>query len=299
MAQVVTVGEGMLELSGGADHWRLANAGDVLNTTIQLARLGHKVAFLTAVGTDPFSDSMLEQWQAEQVDTSLVLRNPLRRPGLYAVTTAPDGERSFTYWRETSAARTVFDLPGTASAVEFAARCDLLFFSLISLAILPLAGRRALLDLAARVRASGGEVAFDGNYRPALWPDVEQAITTREAAISLASIGLPTLDDEQALCGPSACASIAERWTRLGCSEVVVKLGPKGCMIPGGAIVPPPKVLVPVDTSGAGDAFDAGYLSARLLGASPSEAARRGHDLAGWAIMHRGAVPPVMAQESP
>jgi 2-dehydro-3-deoxygluconokinase len=50
--------------------------------------------------------------------------------------------------------------------------------------------------------------------------------------------------------------------------------------------------LSPVDTSGAGDAFNAGYLHARLSGATPTEAANEGHRLAGWVVMRPGAIPP-------
>jgi 2-dehydro-3-deoxygluconokinase len=50
--------------------------------------------------------------------------------------------------------------------------------------------------------------------------------------------------------------------------------------------------LPPLDTSGAGDAFNAGYLQARLRGADPKEAALAGHSLAGWVIQRAGAIPP-------
>jgi len=71
----------------------------------------------------------------------------------------------------------------------------------------------------------------------------------------------------------------------------VVKLGAGGCLLPDGAILPPPRVLTPIDTSGAGDAFNGGYLSARLNGMSVADAASAGHDLAGWCVMRPGAIP--------
>lgn len=291
MARVVIVGEGMLELTGDGAQWRLGYGGDTLNTAIHLARLGHEVAYFTALGRDPQSARLRANWREEGLDTALILEHPTRGPGLYAIATDAAGERRFTYWRSESAARELFALPGAAAAVEQAACADLLVFSLISLAILPPEGRARLLALATEVRARGGKVAFDGNYRARLWGSVKDARAARDAAIACADIGLPTLEDETALSGQATADAVAAHWRGLGCAEVVVKLGAAGCRLPDGALLPPPQVLRPVDTSGAGDAFDAGYLAARLDGASIADAARAGHARAGWTIMRPGAIP--------
>ena len=290
MARIVACGEAMLELSREGSGWRLGHGGDVLNMAIHLARAGHDAALLTALGNDAFAAGMTAAWQAEGLDCSLVLSHSARTTGLYAIEVDAHGERSFTYWRDTSAAREMFALPAMTGARARVAGADLLVFSLISLAVLPDAGREALLALAGEVRASGGRVAFDGNYRARLWPSVVEARHWRDRAIALADIGLPTLDDESAL-GLSDAEAVARHWQGLGCAETVVKLGAEGCRLPDGALLAPPDRLQPVDTSGAGDAFDAGYLAARLDGAAPREAALAGHALAGWTIMRPGACP--------
>lgn len=292
MSRVVCAGEGMLELSREGDGWRLGYGGDTLNTAVHLARMGHEVSFLTAVGGDAMSRRMTRQWSDEGLDLSMVLSHPDRQSGLYAIDTDAAGERTFTYWRETSAAREVFALPEINDVMSACAGADLLYFSLISLAILPPQHRPRLLELASLVRERGGLVAFDGNYRPRLWADPKDAAAARDAALACADIGLPTLDDEAALSGAESAAQVAEQWRTRGCEEVVVKLGEEGCLLPDGTIAPPPTRLQPLDTSGAGDAFSAGYLSSRLHGGSPTEAARRGHELAGWTVMRRGAIPP-------
>lgn len=295
MARIVCCGEGMLELARDradrGNSWNLGHGGDTLNTAIHLARAGHAVAYLTALGSDPFSDRLRQAWQAEGIDTSLVLTHPTRQPGLYAIVTDDNGERSFVYWRQDSAARAMFALPQSDEARTRAAQADLLFFSLITLAILPPDGREQLLALAREIRANGGQVAFDGNYRAALWDDPKQACAMRDAAIGCADIGLPTLEDEAALAGSPDEDSVFAHWSGLGCGETIVKLGPRGCRLPCAATIAPAAALTPVDTSGAGDAFNAGYLDARLHGAEPAEAARAGHALAGWTIMRPGAIP--------
>ena len=289
--RLVLIGEAMLELSQAGEGWRLGHGGDTLNTAIHLARAGHDVAYLTALGADPFSAGLRAACATEGLDTSLMLTHPARTAGLYAITTDAVGERSFTYWRDTSAVRGLFDLPEIDAALEQAGGADLLVFSLISLAVLPPPAQSRLLELAREVRSKGGQVAFDGNYRPRLWINAAEARAARDAAISVANIGLPTLEDEAALSGETDADAVAAHWQGLGCRETVVKLGPGGCRLPDGTISRPVAVLSPVDTSGAGDAFNAGYLGARVKGASEAEAAVAGHALAGWTIMRRGAIP--------
>ena len=291
MARIVCIGEAMLELSRAGDAWNLGYGGDTLNTAIHLARQGHDVACLTAIGGDPLSADLKTRWAAEGIDTSLILTHPTRSTGLYAISTNAAGERSFSYWRDTSAAREMFALDAVNEAMKNAERADLLVFSLISLAILPSEGRKRLLDLASRVRANGGKVAFDGNYRPRLWASLQEARTARDAAIACADIGLPTLEDELLLSGERDIDAVARHWTGLGCGETIIKLGAQGCRLPDGSTLPPPQILQPIDTSGAGDAFNGGYLAGRMNGANVEDAALAGHRLAGWCVMRRGAIP--------
>jgi 2-dehydro-3-deoxygluconokinase len=293
MARITLVGEGMVELSRpGAEGWRLGYGGDTLNTAIHLARLGDDVRYLTALGDDPFSQELRGAWAAEGIDPALLLTAPGAMPGLYAIRTDEAGERTFSYWRGESAARRLFALPDIAAASAQAAQADLLAFSLISLAILPDEGREGLLALAAGMKRAGRRVAFDGNYRARLWTDAAEACAWRDRAVACATIGLPTQEDEGLMGEGGDAADTAARWRSLGAGEVVVKLGADGCLLQDGTLVPPPERLAPRDTSGAGDAFNAGYLHARCAGLPPVEAARAGHRLAGWVVLRPGAVPP-------
>lgn len=293
LTRIILVGEGMLELSAGAGGlWQMGYGGDTLNTAIHLARLGCNVAYASALGSDAVSADLKPRWQAEGLDCSLLLTDPARSTGLYSISLDERGERTFSYWRSDSAARQMFALSQSPTMVDALGTAAVLAFSLISLAVLPMAGRHLLLDAARKVRAAGGQVVFDGNYRPRLWTSQGEAVHLRDLAIATASIGLPTLEDEVALGLPDNPQAVAAHWQALGCGETVVKLGAKGCLLPDGNLVPPPQVLQPVDTSGAGDAFNAGYIAARLAGASPHEAALRGHALAGWCVMRPGAIPP-------
>lgn len=291
--RIVAFGEAMLELSRDGSAWRLAYGGDTLNFTVHCARLGLSAACLTALGCDPLSEGMCDQWRSEGIDTSLVLIDESRPTGLYAISTSTGGERSFTYWRQGSAASALFAQPGFDVAAEHCLAANLFFFSLISLAILPEDDRFRLLALAARVRAAGGLVAFDGNYRPSLWADAETARRWRNAGAAVSDIGLPSLDDERVLDGLSTAAEVASLWRAAGAKEVVVKLGASGCHLDEGQNIAPTHCVDAVDTSGAGDAFDAAYLSARLRGQPPRTAGARANRLAAWVVARKGAIPPI------
>jgi 2-dehydro-3-deoxygluconokinase len=284
----------MLELSSAGDRmWRMGPAGDTYNTSVYLSRLGVATAYLTALGADPFSTEMRERWAAEGLDTSLVLTEPDRVPGLYAIRTDEAGERSFFYWREQSAVRRLFDLPGIDAALASAARAKLVYLSGITLSLFDKPGLMRLVELCAAVRAHGGDVAFDPNYRPRGWRSPAAAHAAISNLAPFVSVALPTFDDELALIGEGSPEETGDRWLRSGAREVVVKLGPRGCLVATEyhrATLPPPVAVKPKDTTGAGDAFNAGYLAARLKGAAPALAAAAGNRLAGEVVQHAGAI---------
>jgi 2-dehydro-3-deoxygluconokinase len=296
---IVSIGECMLELAGSVGGAaRLAFGGDTFNTTLYLARLGLEPCYLTAVGTDPFSEEMLAGWRGEGVRTSLVVRIPGRLPGLYAIRTSAAGERSFYYWRGESAARALFQSPDCASALEPAAAADLLYFSGISLSLFAPLERARLAAVAARVRHRGGEVAFDPNFRPACWKSTAEARAAIAEIAPHVSIALPTLEDERTLWGDETAQAAASRWRAFGAREQVVKLGADGALVgapEGESHVPASPAERIVDTTGAGDSFNAGYLGMRMRGATPLDAARFAHTLASVVVQHPGAIAPVAA----
>jgi 2-dehydro-3-deoxygluconokinase len=301
--RVASIGECMIELRHrSATTLDLAYGGDTLNTAVYLARLTGeqdvRVDYISALGDDAYSDGMLAMWRGERIGTDLVARLPRRLPGLHTIRTDAQGERSFTYWRSASAARDMLRGERAEQVAAALADHDLLYLSGITLSILDPAQRAALLALADAVRAQGGRVAFDGNYRPVGWPDPEAARAAFEQMLARVDIALPTLDDEQALFGVADARECAERLRRRGVAEVAVKLGPRGCSLSSDCFtgeIPAEPVEVVVDSTAAGDSFNAGYLAARLLGAEPARAARLGNRLAARVIGYPGAIIPAAA----
>lgn len=292
--RVVCFGECMLELSRQADGAaRLAFGGDTLNTALYMARLGDDVAYATALGTDPWSAELTEAWAREGVDTALVLTDPERVPGLYAIRTDDQGERTFTYWRDRSAARNYFNLEAVEAALSAMAGADLLYLSGITLSLFDEAGRARIAEVARAVRERGGKVAFDPNYRPRNWAGgADEARGAIGELMPLVDWALPTFEDEQMLWGDGSAEDTVRRWREAGATLVVAKQGPDGALVSDGlgARLVGTRAVRPVDTTGAGDSFNAGCLHALLAGVAADDAVRAGHRLAGIVVQHRGAI---------
>jgi 2-dehydro-3-deoxygluconokinase len=291
----LVIGECMLELTRDADRWRLGYGGDTFNTAVYLSRLGVPTAYMTALGADTFSQDMRAEWQADGLDTSLVLTDSSRLPGLYAVRNDADGERHFYYWRERSAARQLFTLPGIEAAVARARSAQQLYLSGITLSLFGPAERTQLNEIAAAVRAAQGQVIFDPNYRPSGWNSAAEARAAIRALAPYVSLVMPTFTDEAALFGDASPGHTVMRWREWGAERVIVKLGAQGCVVADSSStesVAAVNVTAVVDTTGAGDAFNAGFLAARRAGQDPVQAARAAHRVAAIVIQHRGAIMP-------
>lgn len=305
MKRIALLGECLIEINGtpfGALNQTFG--GDSLNTALYLARLARHtcdVKYVSAVGTDPLSDGMVQRWQAEGIHTELVLRDPSRLPGLYLIQVDERGERSFLYWRGESAARYLLQNPDFDRVEDELANVDLVYLSGISLAILPPADRARLIEILTRLADRSVALVLDSNYRAALWSSADSARAAISALVPFARLLFVTFEDEQQLWGDTTVEASLARLQAAKAQSVVIKLGPAGCICRCGAEqinVAAPPVAAVVDTTSAGDAFNAGFLAGWLASRDPMQSCRAGNALAGAVIQHRGAIIPASATPS-
>jgi 2-dehydro-3-deoxygluconokinase len=294
---VICVGEAVIELRRGPDGaFTAACTGDSFNTAVYLARAGLSVGFASAVGDDPYSDSIVALALAEGLGTDLILRVPGRLPALSLVERGRAGERLSRVWGEDAPARQLFELPDWMRIAQSLVAARLIYFSGITLSLYSNNGLGRLFAALEVARQQGAKVAFDGNFRPAGWQgNLARTRTVFMEALKRVDIALPAFDDEAVLWGDPSPESTVARLQAFGVGEIVVKNGPNSALIATGRgleFVPVPEILVPVDATAAGDGFNAAYLAARLSGSEPGQAVSAAHRLAGTIISHAGALLP-------
>lgn len=303
MSRVVCVGECMVEIAPAGDGlYRRSFAGDTFNTAWYLRRVlppAWDVDYATCIGADEISDSMRAFMAEAGIGVAGLRRIPDRTVGLYLIS-LDDGERRFAYWRSASAARALAADPAWLAARL--AGADAILFSGVTVAIIPPGERPALLDAVAAARAAGATIAFDPNIRPSLWPDPEAAVGALTAAAGVCDVLLPSFDDEAALFGdPDPDATVA-RYRAAGARMVIVKNGAGRIVAwrePEGRVVFDPPPVKAVDSTAAGDSFNAACLAALMEGASLSDALAAGARLAGRVVRSPGALVEVPAEASP
>lgn len=291
------IGEVMAEIRREPElGFRVGFAGDTFNTAVYCARqLGAsgRVGYCTRIGLDPLSEAFLATAAEEHLEVSHVARDRERFIGIYTVSTDAAGERSFHYWRSSSAARELFS-SGHPMGVLPEAR--IVFVSGITLAILHPPARRRLIDHLRTLRERGGGlVAFDSNYRPQLWKDAETARRIIGEMWEVADVALPSMDDEMALFGDVSEDAVVARFGAGSWSACAIKRGARGPVSPHLAGDAHPRFRPAsrvVDTTAAGDSFNGGYLAAYLCGQDERQCLLAGHEIAARVVGSRGAILP-------
>lgn len=284
----------MVELAEtGGDLMRRGYAGDTFNTAWYARAFlpeDWTVDYYTALGDDTMSEAMVAFMEKADIGSQWIRRIKGRTPGLYMIH-MKNGERTFNYWRDTSAAKLLAaDADHLRRAIELA---DVIYFSGITLAILADQDVTTLLAELRRAKAAGKIVAFDPNIRPRLWSDRRAMLATIRDGARTANIVMPSFDDEAAHFGDGAVSDTIARYHSLGAQNVVVKNGAEGATVSfGDASVHIPAVAIEkvVDTTSAGDSFNGAFLAHYLQHRDARTAAAQAARIAAAVITEHGAL---------
>jgi 2-dehydro-3-deoxygluconokinase len=301
MKNIFLFGECMIELMA-APQGKSSNtmsqsfAGDVFNTAVYLKRTftDVKVDLVTAVGKDQFSLDMVQYFKNENIGTDFVFKSETKIPGLYSIQLDDQGERSFIYWRNDSAARQVMQHIDE-EAISKLSKGDIFFFSGISLAVIEPEARDQFWDMIYKLKAAGVQIVFDPNYRPRMWASPKEAQEQFELALQKSDLSLPGVDDFEKLFGMTTVKEVHNYCNPFGINELIIKNGEQGILVVVDgevsefAITPVENV---VDTTSAGDSFNGVYLGARMEGYSVNDSIALASKAAGFVIQHKGAIAP-------
>ncbi|MCR5537345.1 MAG: sugar kinase [Succinivibrio sp.] len=257
MGLLIAQSEGSLDSVTG---YSLAVAGAEFNVATGSARLGHKTAYLTKLGDDPFGKLITRTLRNNKIEDNLVIFTKERRTGFMMKNKVSKGDPEIFYFRAGSAASTLSE--------EDVDKVDFSQFSHIHLTgILPAltdSTRAAVKLMLKKAREANLYVSFDPNLRPQLWPSQDVMVSYLNDLASKADMVLPGDGEGKILCGTTDPHEINKFYRNLGAKTVITKCGPKGALVSDGAeefMVPGFVIDKVVDTVGAGDGFACGVLT--------------------------------------
>ena len=240
----------------------LTTGGDAFNESIVLARLGKKTALVGQIGQDMLGDIIVKRCMEEGVDHSRLRMDPEADTRINVVIIGKDGQRHFIKTQNADSAsfraeEIDYDFIRQARAVSLASIfCSKLRDPATIRRILESARGNGVLTFADMVPMTGGETIDD-----------------IAEALPLLDYFLPNLEEAAMLTGLSDPDEMADSLIRRGIKNVVIKLGKDGCLFKNNErrIVTPAFSVNAVDTTGAGDNFAAGFISAVLDGMKPED----------------------------
>lgn len=290
----LAIGECMAEMAptDTDGDFRLGYAGDTFNTAWYLARIAPdaQVSYFTAVGDDPLSEKMRGFMRDSGIDDSYIATIPGKTVGLYLIS-LDQGERSFSYWRGQSAARSLADDQNRLDAAM--AQADVIYFSGITLGVLPADRRSAFIDALRNARAAGKTIAFDPNLRPRLWASGEKMTTEIMRGAAVSDLVLPSFEDEADWFNDADPKATAQRYLDAGAATVLVKNGAHAVLFADDGRfgeVPVDAADSVVDTTAAGDSFNAGFFAGHATGQPLENNIRFACTLSRNVIGQRGAL---------
>lgn len=256
---LLCAGEALIDMlprktEGGEAAFAPYPGGSVFNTAVAAARLGLGTRFFSGISTDLFGERLTAVLTASGVDHGLAARSD--RPTTLAFVTLTNGQASYAFYDENTAGRMLTDadlpaLPGDVTAI---------FFGGISLAVEPCA--EAYAALAARA-TTDRLVMLDPNIRPGFIADEARFRARMDRMLACADVVKISDEDMGWLLGDAPLPDLAHALLAKGPALVLVTQGANGVTAFGAGDplhAPAPKVEV-VDTVGAGDTFNAGFLA--------------------------------------
>jgi 2-dehydro-3-deoxygluconokinase len=290
---LTSLGECLVEMTRRSDGaYHPAIAGDAFNTLFYASRLGLRTGLVSAIGDDLFTPMIVERINAEGIDLSNVRRLSGRHNGIYFVENDSWGERRFHYWRENSAATETLAGGDLARIASYLLASHAVLITGVTLAVFKEPER--LRELLARVHART-TIVLDPNYRARLWSSSQEFRFRIETIMPFVDVYLPSRQDLESAWRGSEPIDLLRAARDAGVRLIAMKDGANGCaMLVDDELVsvPPVDGLHVVDTTGAGDAFDAGVIAGLLRGATLRDACDLGQRVASRTLMVPGAIDP-------
>ncbi|MFI5263879.1 MAG: sugar kinase [Candidatus Kapaibacterium sp.] len=288
---LIGIGECLIELFEEAPNsYRQSVAGDVFNTLFYASRLGLKTGFISNFGSDDLTKHIGELMDREGIDRSCTSISEKKTNGLYLISTNESGDPHYAFWRNDSAAKETLQSIDLTRMEEYILSSTYFHFSAIALAILN--EREILISLLKKIHGQV-TITFDTNFRKGLWNDVGMLKTFIESSSSFVDILFVSSTDDENIFGRRSPEEAIIYYKELGYKKMIFKQGSSDVLAWDGRemiSVPVFKNIAVVDATAAGDAFNAGFISAQLRGESFENSIRTGNGCAAFVITRHGGI---------
>lgn len=260
--------------------------GSPANLAMNMARLGNSAMLVACVGNDDMGNILRNYVERTGVDVTNVAQ--VNDPTTLILVTRSAAVSNFQAYRNADFQLSIRQFP-------FQKFEDISIFHSTCFALSKNPAQHVILDAGERAKRAGCQLSLDANYAEKIWPDRLEAQRVVAEWSRLGSLIKISDVDWSRLYENSSPQpeAVIEHFLKMGAAEVCFTLGDKGCWVgntEGAHYLPARKVEVK-DTTGAGDAFWSGYLTARLEGVSPLECAVAGRKMAELKLAHFGPLP--------
>ena len=290
---VCSIGEAMIEISNIKNSlYNQSFAGDTLNFCNYLDKKKLNAFFLSAIGKSEINQSLLNFVKSKNISTKYIKQINQFEIGLYLIKNKDNGEKQFFYWRDESAAKQYFNNIDFLNLYKELKNFDYIYFSGITLSIIHISKLNNFIKLLKLLKSKKIKIVFDFNIRPSRWNKKNLNIFL-DSVLKFVDICFLSGEDMNYWKNKNNIKSYEQIVRKYKLKHSIFRKNAKFTYVflNKTRYVFKNKLLKRVvDTSGAGDGFNAAYLSNFIVNNDPVLALKAGSSLGSKIVMKKGAI---------
>jgi len=290
---VCSIGEAMIEISNIKNSlYNQSFAGDTLNFCNYLDKKKLNAFFLSAIGKSEINQSLLDFVKSKNISTKYIKQINQFEIGLYLIKNKDNGEKQFFYWRDESAAKQYFNNIDFLNLYKELKNFDYIYFSGITLSIIHISKLNNFIKLLNLLKSKKIKIVFDFNIRPSRWNKKNLNIFL-DSVLKFVDICFLSGEDMNYWKNKNNIKSYEQIVRKYKLKHSIFRKNAKFTYVflNKTRYVFKNKLLkTVVDTSGAGDGFNAAYLSNFIVNNDPVLALKAGSSLGSKIVMKKGAI---------
>ncbi len=290
---VCSIGEAMIEISNIKNSlYNQSFAGDTLNFCNYLDKKKLNAFFLSAIGKSEINQSLLDFVKSKKISTKYIKKINQFEVGLYLIKNKDNGEKQFFYWRDESAAKQYFNNIDFLNLYKELKNFDYIYFSGITLSIIHISKLNNFIKLLKLLKSQKIKIVFDFNIRPSRWNKKNLNIFL-DSVLKFVDICFLSGEDMNYWKNKNNIKSYEQIVRKYKLKHSILRKNAKFTYVflNKTRYVFKNKLLkTVVDTSGAGDGFNAAYLSNFIVNNDPVLALKAGSSLGSKIVMKKGAI---------